>query len=226
MAPGRIADDRHEILVAVGDGDIGTQGPAELQLLPGPGRAHHPGAIRPGQLNGDRADPARAAVHQEGLTGGEPAHLEHVGIHGAGGLGQRRRVHDADPVRDGQHLPGGDRDLFRVAAARHQRADVITWLPSGHLRPDGLDPAGAFHPRIGRSTRRRWVQPLALQQIRPVDARSGHVDQDFAGAHVRIRYFLPLQYLWPTRLGDNHGPHISLLCVISRYGLRRRVIDV
>ena len=62
-------------------------------------------------------------------------------------------------------------------------------MPARHAGADGLDHAGDFEAqRVGRAGRRR-IEPGALHQVGPVNARRGDADQDFAAPGLRPRHY-------------------------------------
>ena len=70
---GCVADPLDEVLVAVGDGDLGAQLGAQVELVRDPGGDRHPAAERAGHLDRVRADAAGAAVDEEQLAGASGA---------------------------------------------------------------------------------------------------------------------------------------------------------
>ena len=66
-------------------------------------------------------------------------------------------------------------------------------------------------------TCRRWVEPLALEEIGAVDARTGDPDDDLTISSDRVRDVLDVQLLGPTRRCDNDGAHRSA-ALVSRSG--------
>jgi hypothetical protein len=177
-------------------------------VLGGSGGGPHDGTARDGELDRERADAARAAVHEQRLAGAEPGDADQVGPDRAGDLGEARGLDQRYPVRHGKDLAGRYRDLLGVAAAGQQRAHLVAGVESLDPGASFGDAAGALQARmLGRAGRWR-VEPAALEQVGTVDRGGDHVDQDLTGPGSRIGHLGPGQNLGTARLTNccrEHG---------------------
>ena len=129
---------------------------AQPVVLGRPGGGQHGRAEGRPELDGERADAAAAAVHQQRLARAEPGHLDHVRPDRAGHLGQRRGVDQVDAGRHRQQLPGRHGDPLGVPAAGQQRADLLPDRPPGRppaptalITPEHSNPGYADAPGGG-----------------------------------------------------------------------------
>src|SRR5262245_5959076 len=97
-----------------------------------------------------------------------------------------REVH---PTRRGKTLWRWHRAEFRVAAARHERADTVARTPGGHRRADGFDRAGELEPWNVGDAGRRWIASLPLEDVGPIHAGGRSPDEHLAGTDGRHRAF-------------------------------------
>jgi len=79
---------------------------------------------------------------------------------------------------EGTAVPG--EAVFRVPAARDERAHTLADEGSRSLYPDGDHLARDLQARDVGGAGRRRVSPLSLQQVRIVDPRGGHANQHVA----------------------------------------------
>ena len=101
-------------------------------------------AHRAGQLYGRGADAAGAAMDQQRLALGQTAAVEHVAPDGEVGFGQAGGFDVGKATRNRQALGGGRDAVFGIAAARNQRADLVTDRQAAGSRVAGHDFAGHF----------------------------------------------------------------------------------
>ena len=133
-AVGRFPHPLDEVLVAIVDQDLGAQFAARFQLGRRSRGDGDPGAQCAGDLDGVAADAAGAAVHQQQLTLAQVRRHRQVRPDRAGHLRHTGGVVqvEADGMR--QQLAGGNGDVFGVAAAGQQSADLFLRLHPGDLR--------------------------------------------------------------------------------------------
>ena len=84
--------------------------------------------------HGHRPDPRRTTVDEQPLSGRQPRRHEDVRPHGAGHLGQRRRVDERHSGGHRQQLARGDGDAGGIPAAGEQRAGLVANGPTGDVR--------------------------------------------------------------------------------------------
>ena len=89
------------------------------------------------------------------------------------------------PRRRRHHLPGGDRDLLRVPAARQQGDARVADGPARHPVADGGDVPRDLQPDQRARPGRRRVVALPLQEVGAVDPGRRHVDQELARPGLR-----------------------------------------
>ena len=205
---GRLAGGLDEVDLAIVEGPLGAERLAGRTLLGAARRREHPGAQRPGQLDGRGADAAGAAVHEHRLPGGETAALDHVGPDGERRLRHRGRLREAEAPGNRQALFGRRTAVLGVAAAGDQRADVVADPPRRHVAADFDDGAGDLEAGDIRRSGRRRVLALALHQVRPVHASGRDLDQHLPGAGRRSGPLDRRQDLgstWFSYLNGNHS---------------------
>src|SRR5438128_1561672 len=82
----------------------------------------------------------------------------------------------------------------------------------GHTRADPGDHTGTLHPEDVAGAGRRRIEPLPLQEIRPVHAGDGDVDEDLAGPRTRqIRRLSPPHHVWFTETLEGHRTHAVIV---------------
>ena len=102
--------------------------------------------------------------------------------------------------------------ILRVAAADHERADLVAELPALHVRAERRHLAGDLEAgNVGRALGRR-IGALALAHVRTVDAGGRDLHQDFAGARRRHRALLRHQHLRPAGGADGDRSHAGGQC--------------
>ena len=111
------------------------------------------------------------------------------------------------PRGHGKTLHGRRGAVFRVPAARDERAHCVSSLPVGHTRPHGRDGPCHLEPRRVRSTGRWGVSALSLHEIGTVHTRGRHADQHVARADPGHRMRSRLQHVWTARRGDRDCRH-------------------
>jgi hypothetical protein len=173
--------------LTTGDGAFGAQALAGPRLFGVADGGEDAGAERAGELDRGGADAARPAVDQDRLAGLQAAALEDVGPHREVGLGQRRRLEQAQSLGDRQALRLRCDAVLRVAAAADQRADRGPDREGLDARAEADDLAGDLEAGHRRRTGRRIVVALALHHVGPVDAGGRDPDQHLARARLRQR---------------------------------------
>ncbi len=185
-AVGRLPQPLDEVLVAVVDEDVGPELTAEVQLLGGSGRHRDDATALLGDLDGMCADAARAAVHQQDLTGGQVRGHDEVRPDRARDLGKGCGVVQADPGRDRHHLSRRDGHMLGITTAGEQRANVLSYAPFRHASTESGDASGHFETQDIAGAGRWRVVAGRLQQIRAIDAGARYLDQHLAvfGMHT------------------------------------------
>ncbi len=85
----------------------------------------HAHAERLAQLDRGGADAAGAAMDEDRLALARKPALEHIVPDGEQRLRDGRGLFHRDPIGHRQAVPRIDADIFGIAAARHQRADLL-----------------------------------------------------------------------------------------------------
>ena len=146
-------------------------------------------------------------MDQEALARLQAPAIEHIGPDREERLGERRRPHGVVALGKGQTLRHRRAAILGIAPAGHQRAHGIADLPAGNALAKRNDLAGDLEAGdVGRARRRR-VAALALQDIRPIDAGRGDLDQHLAGRRPRRRALAGCQHLRSAGLLDLDGGH-------------------
>ena len=183
-AVGRRPDLRGPV-VAVGEGVVGADGAAVLQLVLAARGGQHRRPERLRVLDRERPDPAGAAVHEErpprrrgARTRGSTSTVAATSTTPAASTSPypgRWRDHLARrgrrPARRSRRRPAGRRRLAHRPA--------LDALPERRDVPRHLEPDQRARPGRGR------VVPLALQEVGPVDPGGDHVDQQLARTGLR-----------------------------------------
>src|SRR6185436_9267365 len=99
--------------------------------------------------------------------------------------------------------------VLRISAACDQRADVVADAKPVDAGADALDGAGNLEPRDVGCAGWRRISSQPLEDVRPVDARGSHLDQDFARCRRRHRPLRRDQHLGAARLLDLDRDHES-----------------
>jgi hypothetical protein len=137
----------------------------------------------------------------------EPAAVVDVRPDGEERLGQRSGLGHRQAFRHRQRLHFGRHAVLGVPAAVRQRAHPVPGLPHADRRAAGRDFARDLEARQVGRIRRHGIQPHALQDVGPVDARGGHPDQDLARARLGPRALGAPQHLGAARLLDLDRSH-------------------
>ena len=147
-------------------------------------------------------------MNQKRLAGLERAALEHVVPN------RHQRLRDGASL---QHRQSGRYRhrlrilcdaILRVAAAGHQRHDLVAKLVPDGASAEGYDFAGDFKARQIAGSGRRRVRTGALRDVGAVDAGGCHLDQNFASSGRGHRASLWQQHLGPARLADADNGHL------------------
>ncbi len=101
-------------------------------------------------------------------------------------------------------------EVLGVRGARDDAEDALPLAPESRSGAEGRDlsrelEAGA----VGRNARRRRVAPLALEQVRAVEARRADANEDLFDARLGALDVLDLEDLRRSRLRDHHGSHAA-----------------
>ena len=115
--------------------------------------------------------------------------------------------------RHGQRMALVRRAILGVAAADHQRHDLVAELPA-RCAPG---PSATTSPAISRpgnvgGARRRRIKSLALHDVRPVDAGGGDLHQHLAFGRLRQRPLLRHQHSGPPGGADRDRGHLIGQC--------------
>jgi hypothetical protein len=107
------------------------------------------------ELDGGGADPAGAAVNQDRLTLARPAALEHIVPDGEERFRDSRRLIERQARGHRQAQRGIGQAIVGIAAARHQRADLLAQQRLIHALAQRDDFARNFQSGNRRGARRR-----------------------------------------------------------------------
>src|SRR5690606_7160676 len=144
---------------------------------------------------------------EEALPAIEAAAIEHIRPDREEGFRKRRGLDEIEPFRNVEAL-GFRRDaIFRVAAARHQRAQLVAFLVTGDAGAPRDNRARDFEPRNVRCAGRRCIAAHALQDVRAVDPGRGNLDQHFIMARLRHRARRRHQHFRSAELLDFNRGH-------------------
>ena len=175
------------------DRHVGAEIAARCQLcLRTRGHAHR-GAGVAGELDGRRADAARAAVNQHGLARGQPRLHEHVDVGGEEHLRQPAALGEAQRVRERHQVARISRHRLRVAAAAEYGVHPVADREPLRLRADCRHLAGHLQTQVGRRAGRRIIPAAPLRQVRPVYRRGVDTYQHLVRLRFRIRHLPPFQ---------------------------------
>ena len=205
---------RRKILRAVVDRVVGAQLQAGLALVVAAGGGNDGGAQGLGHLDGRDTNAAGAALHQQGLAGGELGAVEDVAPDGEEGLGQRSRLDVGQAQRSRQALTHRRHAVLRVAAASDQRADAVAHPKARGGQRLGIasdDLARDFQAGNVRRARGHRVVAGALKHIGAVDAAGRHADQQFARAGHRLFALGQAQHLGGAGLADFYDLHVGAI---------------
>ncbi len=201
-----LAEDLDEVGGAVVDGS-GAETLARAALAVGACRGKDGRAERPRELNGGRADPARAPVDEHALAFRELAALEEIGPDREERFRNRRGFARSEPVGQRERLRRRRHAVLRVATARHERAHCVPDVPPRDVGTDGRDGAGNLETRDVRCAGRRRILPQPLQDVRTIHTGRLYAHQYVAGSRHGHRAFDQTQDLGPTRCRDFDRSH-------------------
>ena len=155
VAVGGRADLLDEVLLAVVDERRRRRGSRQTSSFSGePAVVDDAGAERVRELDGHRADAARAAVHQQRLAGPQAGDHEDVGPDRARHLGQRAGGRRGRRRRGrGITWPAGHGDLLGVPAAGEQGAHLVADRPAARRPSPTRARRCRSTPGRGRRTR-------------------------------------------------------------------------
>ena len=98
--------------------------------------------------------------------------------------------------------------IFGIAAANHQRANLVADFPVRHARSQRDDLTRDLQSGNIRRALWRRIQTLALHDIGPVDARGGNLDQNFACARRGHRALFGNKHLRSAGRCDADCSHV------------------
>ena len=174
------------------------------------------------QLDRGGANPAGAAVDQNAFARLQLTQLEDVRPDGEEGFRNGGRFAKAEARRDRQRLACRHGAVFGIAAAVGQRANAIAGRKRCDLRADLNNHARHLEAGHGGDALRHGIQTLALQNIRPVDARRLHLNEHLMLPDGGDLPFADLQYLRAARLADSNIFHGSSLSPVREMGHRHQ----
>jgi hypothetical protein len=158
-------------------------------------------------LEAGRADPAGRTVHEHRLALPDGrARLERE-LGGQVVQRQRRRLLEADGVRQREDAVGGHRDQVRPAAVRKAAGDPVTDSEIRPLRHRGHR-AGQVHAELEGQLGLELVLTPAQQQVGPGDPDRAHLDEDLAlpgGRLVDLHHLDSGRTIEPDDLHRTHG---------------------
>ncbi|VFT75922.1 Uncharacterised protein [Klebsiella aerogenes] len=158
------------------------------------------------------ANPAGAAVDQDAFARLQLTQLEDIRPDGEERFRNGGRFAKAEARRDRQRLACRHGAVFGIAAAVGERTNAIAGRKRCDLRADLNHNARHLQARYGGDALGHRVQPLALQDIRPVDAGGLHRNEHLILPNSRDFSFADLQYLRAARLANSdifHGSSLS-----------------
>ena len=173
-------DPLHEIFRLGVDRDVGAELQRRRRLICAATGGDHLGARRLGHLDRHDADAGCASMHHKGLAGFEGSAFQHIREDGEGGFRQGGGLHQAQPLGNGQNVPGVDPAILRVAAPAEKRADLIADRPPGRVFADRGHLSRNFQAQCLRRAWRRRIKAHALNDVGPIHAGGLHADQEFA----------------------------------------------
>ena len=188
----------HEVLLPVVDQCLGAELRASLQLL-GAARSHRDlSADGAGPLDGEGANARPASVDQQSFARLQARGHGQIRVDRAGHFRDPTGGHQVDARRQRHDLAAGHRDPFGVATPGQQRTHGLPVEVAGDLKAQDVAGPG-----------RRRVETLPLEQVRPVDAGSGHVHQDLIRAGYWVGNVSQLQILRAAERRNRNRLHES-----------------
>ena len=155
--------------------------------------------------------PPAAAVHEEGLPVLQPGDVEDVAPDGAGDLGQRRGLDQAQAGRDRQQLAGRYDDLLCVPAPGQEAAHRLAHRPAGDAVSDRVDRAAAFETDDLRGAGRRRIEPLPLHQVGTIEGGGDDLHAYLTGPRrPDVGHLRDGQDFRASRRRAGHGAHVRL----------------
>ena len=139
------------------------------------------------ELDGGGADAAGARMQQHPFVGDQACFLVQVEVGGGEHLRHRRGFAQGKALGHPQHLAGGHRHRFRVAAAGQQGAELIAGLDPLHALAHFDHFAGALQTEDGACARWRRIGAGRLHQVGAVDSAGRHGDFHLPNADLRLR---------------------------------------
>ncbi|KUJ84289.1 hypothetical protein AVO43_00855 [Microbulbifer sp. ZGT114] len=104
-------------------------------------------------------------------------------------LGQCCGFRHTEAIRNGKTLAGWHRHVFRIATAIGQRANHVANPPALDTVSQCGNLAGHLQPQDRGGARGRWIKPLTLDNIGPVDTGGPHPNQHFPVTGLRRIHF-------------------------------------
>ena len=159
------------------------------------------------EVDRSRADPRRAAVHEQDLAGLQGAAVEHIGPNGEGGLRDRRRLDGRQAARDRQGVRLVDGAELGIASPGNEGGDPVALAMAGNAGPERGDCPRDLQAEDVARARRGRVEAEALQHVRPVDPGRLDLDQDLARLRDRARALDEGQDLGAAGTGGDDRAH-------------------
>ena len=196
-AVGQLAHPFGELFPGIVDSVVGTHlhRPVELLVGTGGGDDRRPGVA--GDLDGGAADPGPGGLNQDRVAGAEPAAAHQHVPGGAEGDGDRRRVLEANVVR--QRLEGGHRQTHELRVAAGDPVSAGAYLSAQVVSPcqavltgaagkavEHPDPVSLLDAAVPTPDRRHLPRVLQTQRVGEGDWEPRH-----PGAHVQVHMVHP-----------------------------------
>ena len=184
-----------EVLRLVIDRQIRPQIADRLTFLFASRSRDHGNVEGPRQLDRHGPDSAGAAMDQQRVAIPGPAALEHIVPYGEQRFGDCRGDFHRHRLGHAQAMRRMCQAVFRIAPARHERADTPAQHFGRRALADRHDGARYFEARDRRGTGRRRVVALPLDHVGPVDPGVSDTDQHLVLARLGHGQLLGPQYL-------------------------------
>ena len=158
-----------------------------------------------GELDRCHPDAARAALHQQRLTGLQSATVEHIAPDREHGLRQGRRLGVGPALGHRQALPDWSHAIFGITATCNQGTHALPQRQAGRRQLGNITlhhGTRNLQPRNVGGTRRHRIVAGALQHIGSIHA---------AGTHPHQQFTRTSNWCWPLR----HTQHLG--CAESGY---------
>jgi hypothetical protein len=98
-------------------------------------------------------------------------------------------------------------DFLSIAPGREERHGPFSAPPSLHRNADLHHLAGALEAEQVGGSRWRWIEPLALQQVRAVDSRIHHSDANVVRPEQRCLNLAGSEHVLITKSIEHDGTH-------------------